>query len=360
MTKELLILLRLGLENSFPEDENLSDFIVLSADKWTQLEDVAQKQGVLGIALDGIERLEATRYGFTKQLPIEQKLDWIGQVMMIEQANQHQKKVMNELAAKWNQEGCRVMVMKGQANGILYPKPEHRSTGDIDCYLFEDYARGNTIARNYGANVDEGWYKHSQIVFKEELFENHQYFVHTRQGKKSKRLQEELEQALDVDKWNCFPGSKVLLPPVQWNAMFLTYHACAHFVSEGLLLKQLLDWAMFIKAAEYKIDWTAFYDFCERYNYRRFVDAVTTISVNSLGVKLTNPDIVINSAYSDRILQSVFDESYIISRNGGWGERIQIVKNLFYNKWKYEEICQQSIWKQLWWYASGYLLRTEN
>lgn len=360
MTKELLALLRLGLGNSPLEDETLSDFILLSADKWTQLEYVALKQGVLGIALDGVEKLESTRKGLTKQLPVEQKLDWIGKLMMIEQANQHQKEVMNELAAKWNQEGCRVMVMKGQANGVLYPKPEHRSTGDIDCYLFEDYAKGNNVARNAGADVDEGWYKHSQISFKEELFENHQYFVHTRQGNKSKRLQKELEQALDVKEWNFFPGSKVLLPPVQWNAMFLTYHACAHFVSEGLLLKQLLDWAMFIKDAEYIIDWPAFYDFCNRYNYRRFVDAVTTISVNYLGVKLTNTQIVTKSAYADRVLQSIFNENYTISRSGGWGERIQIVKNLFYNKWKYEEICQQSIWKQLWWYASGFLFHTDN
>ena len=67
----------------------------------------------------------------------------------------------------------------------MYPKPEHRSPGDIDCYLMNDkvyretvsgYQLGNDIARAAGAKVDESWYKHSVISYKGETFENHQYF----------------------------------------------------------------------------------------------------------------------------------------------------------------------------------------
>ena len=43
------------------------------------------------------------------------------------------------------------------------------------------------------------------------------------------------------------PRTDVLLPPPIFNAIFLTYHAQAHFLEEGLRLKQLLDWAMFLK-----------------------------------------------------------------------------------------------------------------
>src|SRR5574344_1565197 len=161
MEKELLALLRLGLAITTTEEENLSDFIVLTADKWVRIGDLARKQGVLGIMLDGVDKLETTRYGLTRELSAAQKLEWIGEVLQIEQRNRRQIVVMNDLACKWKRQGCRVMVMKGQANGVLYPKPEHRNPGDIDCYLFENYARGNDIARQEGANVDESWYKHS-------------------------------------------------------------------------------------------------------------------------------------------------------------------------------------------------------
>lgn len=362
MEKELFALLRLGLGNSNPEQENLSDFIMMPAEQWGKLGEKALEQGILGIIMDGVELLDATPYGPIKGLTKEQKLEWIGQAMQIEQANRHQIMVMNELAQKWDDGGCKVMVMKGQANSLMYPHPEHRSPGDIDCYLFENYQLGNDIAKREGAKVDEGWYKHSQISYKGELFENHLFFVHTREGKRSKRLQKELEQALQVNEWNTFPDSKVLLPPVQWNAMFLTYHACAHFLSEGLRLKQILDWAMFIKTHQNDVDWESFYEYCDRYHFRRFADAMTAISVNYLGIKIEKAEITTNSPYVEKILKStLYDDDYIYNAGENiWISRWHVVRSLFKYRWRYEEIYEESVWMQLWWYASGFLFHTEN
>lgn len=361
MEKKLFALLRIGLGNSKPEEETLSDFIMMSAELWAKLGEKALEQGVLGIFLDGVELLDATPYGPTRELSKEQKLEWIGQVMQIEQGNRHQTMVMNDLSQKWIDEGCKVMVMKGQANGMLYPNPEHRNPGDIDCYLFDNYQLGNEIAKKEGAKVDEGWYKHSQICYKGELFENHLFFVHTREGKRSKRLQKELVEALQVKEWNTFHESNILLPPVQWNAMFLTYHACAHFLSEGLRLKQILDWAMFLKKEQNNVDWKSFYEFCERYHFRRFADAMTVISVKYLGITVDNPQITSESPYVEKILNStLYDEDYIYnSGENTWKGRFHVIHSLFKYKWKYNEIYQESVFKQLWWYVSGYLFHTE-
>lgn len=359
--KELFALLRLGLGNSTVEEENLSYFIMMNAQQWVLLGDMAMKQGVLGVAIDGLDKLGASAYGATRALSVHLKLEWIGQVMQIEQRNSLQIEVMEELAQKWIDGGCRVMVMKGQANAIMYPHPEHRSPGDIDCYLFEDYAKGNDIAREAGANVDESWYKHSVISYKGETFENHQYFVHTREGKQSKLLQQELKVALKSDKWDCLPDSGVLTPPAQWNAMFLTYHACAHFLSEGLRLKQVLDWAMFLKRHQEDVNWKAYYTFCERHHLRRFSEALTAICEKYLGIRILNTTITKDDTYTEKIINSIFnDDDYIYSEGeSGWKERWHVVRNLFRYRWKYEEIYQQSIWKQLWWYASGFLFKTE-
>lgn len=360
--EQLLALLRLGLSTSTIEKENLSDFIMLSSDKWARLGDMARIQGVLGFVLDGIECLEETPYGPTRELSKQQKLEWIGQVMQLEQGNKHQMEVMSDLALKWINEGCKVMLMKGQANGLLYPKPFHRSPGDIDCYLFENYQLGNEIAKRAGAVVDEGWYKHSQIFYKGEMFENHQYFDHTRDGIRGKQIEKELENALNVDSSEY--GSltpTILMPPCQWNAMFLTYHACAHFVSEGLRLKQILDWAMFLVKHQQDVDWKRFYEYCERNHLRKFVDAMTTISVEHLGLEINNSDIVVGSPYTEKILNdTLYADDYVYNAGGSvWKCRWLVVKNLFKYRWKYEEIYEESVWKQLWWYVSGYLFHTE-
>lgn len=359
--EQLFALLRLGLNTSTIEKENLSNFIMMPADKWSSLGNMARNQSVLGIFLDGIDKLENTRYGLTGELKANQKLEWIGEVLQIEQKNQHQTVVMTDLAVKWQKDGIRVMVMKGQANGHLYPNPLHRSPGDIDCYLFENYALGNEIARSAGANVDEGWYKHSQISYKGEMFENHQFFVHTREGKRSKLLQKELVDALKTDKWEHFPNSCICLPPSQWNAMFLTYHACAHFITEGLRLKQVLDWAMFLQNEQEKVNWKQFYAFCDRHHLRRFADAITSICVKHLGIQINNSEITTESPYADKILQSaLYDDDYIYGAGESrWGGRWHLVKSLFKYRWKYEEIYQQSVWKQLWWYFTGFLFHTE-
>lgn len=73
MEKELFTLLRSGLENSTPDQENLSDLIMMSSDRWSKIGEIAQKQGVLGIMLDGIDKVESTRYGLTKELSTNDK-----------------------------------------------------------------------------------------------------------------------------------------------------------------------------------------------------------------------------------------------------------------------------------------------
>lgn len=363
MKNAIFTLLRLGLNNSTTDKENLSDFIMMTETQWEALGDLARQQGVLGIILDGVEKLNTSRYGATRELNAILKLAWIGEVVQIEQRYHRQKDVMNDLSEKWKDNGCRVMIMKGLANAILYPNPEHRNPGDIDCYLFDKYAIGNTIAREADIPVNESWYKHSVISYKGETFENHQYFVHTREGERSKKLEKELEAALEIEE----SGFKQLtpftvIPPVQWTAMFLTYHACAHFLTEGLRLKLVLDWAMFLKVHQDDVNWKDFYAFCERYHLKIFAETITAISYAYIGVEISNPDIIKDSIHAERVLNSIlYDDDYIYSENEcGWKEKWHIVRNLFHYRWKYEEIYNESVWKQLWYYASGYLFKTEN
>lgn len=46
--------------------------------------------------------------------------------------------------------------------------------------------------------------------------------------------------------------------PVMFNALFLTYHALGHFLSEGIKLKQVVDWTMFLLHESTKNNWNEF------------------------------------------------------------------------------------------------------
>ena len=146
-----------------------------------------------------------------------------------------------------------------------------------------------------------------------------------------------------------------------FNALFLTYHGLAHFVSEGIRLKQIMDWAMFLRREQSRIDWPRFYALCDEFHFRRWVDALSDIAVHRLGVAVTVPGVTVDSPYADRILHSaLYDKDFVFSSGkGGWANRLHLVTNMFKYSWKYHRIYQESVLKQLWFYASGFIFKTE-
>lgn len=367
MTEDLLFLLvRLGLGNSSARDESCEVLSSLDAAGWKALIDLAFEQGMASLAVDGLQkslekRAESLEFALDSPELEDLKYEWFGSVFQDEQDNKDQISVLKDMASRWAEEGCRMMLMKGQAAALYYPAPSHRTTGDIDCYFPGNYEKANSVAEKAGAIVDTHWYKHSQIHYKGEMFENHQYFVHTRDGKRGKLLNATLCSLLEGVSYKTFPDSQILLPPVMFNALFLTYHALAHFLAEGMRLKQVVDWAMFLKAEQDNIDWEKFYALCGTFHFKRFVDVMNDIAVHKLGVKVHNPLIATDSPYTDKVLHSIFHDKDFVFGSGksGWANRLHLVTNLFKYSWKYHQIYQDSILKQLWYYASGYIFKTE-
>lgn len=85
--------------------------------------------------------------------------------------------------------------------------------------------------------MDEGWYKHSEINYKGELFENHQYFVHTREGKRSKQLQKELEKTLSGSAGKTMSGSNAITPPRAVECHVSNLPCVFSFFDRGLEVK---------------------------------------------------------------------------------------------------------------------------
>ena len=185
--KVLFALLRLGLGTSSDiQKESISDLFMFSEKQWKQLTEMAAFQGVSGVVLDGLQVImnELGPGCFSRSIATDKWkmffLQWIGEVQQgYEGGNIQQMVVVDAIQRKWAESGIRMMLMKGQATGTYYLEPKHRSPGDIDCYFFDDYTRGNELAKEWADKVDEHWYKHSVIAFGGQTIENHQYFVHT-------------------------------------------------------------------------------------------------------------------------------------------------------------------------------------
>lgn len=358
MQNQLFILLRVGLELSVPTDADRKAFDGFSQNDWRELIAFAWKHAVGAIAFDGYQKLFDGKHQIIDKPLL---LQWFAQTITLEKRNINQVNVLKKFCGSLIGNACIIMLMKGQANALYYPYPLHRSTGDVDIFTFDTYDRCNLSAREMGAKVDESWYKHSQIFYNGEMFENHRYLVHTREGKRSKLLNEAISKSTLSHPYRLYQDTDIILPTSEFNAKFLTYHALAHFLSEGLRLKQVVDWVMFVNAEKDNVKWSDLYSFCDKFHLRRFLDVMNDIAVHQFGVRMDKNDIVITNPYTEKVLKSIlYDEDFVFSSGeGGWRNRLHILKNLWTYRWKYHDIYQESILKQLYYYASGYLLKTE-
>ena len=329
--------------------------------EWAKVYKLARKQGVLALAFDGLMKLFEADKAFAKSFPQPLKLQWINAVFQIEQRYNVSRDVCADLADKWAEQGIKTLCLKGMAFSTYYPEPSHRECGDFDCYLFDDYAKGNAIARELGAKVDEGMYKHSEMIYRKVMVENHRFIVAVRNGKKTKSLHALLDSLARNEERTPLFDTKIEMPSPMFNAIFLNYHSLTHFLSEGIRLRHLLDWALFLKAEQKKLDWKRFYEACEEYHLRQFVDCMTALAVAVCGVKLENEAITATSPYAERVIDSIVNEdNAVFSQNvGAWRKRVLLVKNIFISRWKYRAFSSQGVVARLCSLVWGFLTHPE-
>ena len=300
-----------------------------------------------------------------KQLPIEQqpprnlKLQWALSAEQIEKRYRKQSTMAGELAQIYNEQGIKTIVLKGLAISGYYPVPEHRECGDLDCFLVKSdnalaadaggrpiscYDKGNKVAKDAGADVEIGIYKHSHIHYKGLMVENHAFCTAVRGYRDRKDLERHLQQLLIEKPLTRIGDTHLYRPCADFNALFLTAHSFGHFLTEGIKLRHVLDWAYLLKAEQNNIDWKSFYSWCDRMHYTKFADALTAISVKHHGLTITNSEIHQYSNLADKVLDDIMNSKRSIhnTRTSKFKKRMIIIRNHIIGGWKYRELYEKS------------------
>ncbi len=246
----------------------------------------AAKQGVAAFLFDGIQKSISSKSIAPDSICRRLKMTLYAHTLQLEKQCKAQYARAVELSSLYADEGIRVVVLKGIAAGLNYPMPQHRPCGDFDCYLMGDYVKGNEIARNAGAEVEYHSYKHSHITYKGLMVENHQFLTAHRGNKQMKRFEKCLIDLLN-EGYNCKIGNTCMeCPSPLFNAVYLTHHAKEHFISEGIALRHLCDWAMLLHKHADRIDWQQFTIIANEFGLRKFADAMTCLSVKYLKISI--------------------------------------------------------------------------
>lgn len=301
--KQFFELLQSGLWN------RSADVRLFDNTNWQGIFQLAKQQAVMGIVFDGIHTLPITMHP-----PRPLYLQWCTSVAQIEEANKLLNEVAGELFAYYKNEGLKPILLKGQGVAINYPHPEHRQPGDIDVLIGDAYyTRGNDLLEAYGGNRHPtGTYKHTSFDYRNVEIENHRIAAMLRNpisDRRFRKLAEELPGAALTVKLS--GGDEVDIPPPTFNTMYLLVHAVTHFISGGVGLRQICDWARLVYTHKADINREELNTMLRNCHYMRPAKAFATIAIDYLGlpeeyspVSITNADRKCTAMMLDDILQT--------------------------------------------------------
>lgn len=316
---------------------------------WNSIKTLADEHGLSAIVLDGIEQLPEK-----KRPSKEFLLNWIGESLQLyEQRYVFYSRAIAELAGWYNAHSYKMMVLKGYACSLDWPKPDHRPCGDIDIWLFGKQEEADKLlAKETGIEVDKSEHHHTVFYWKDFMVENHYDFLNVYQHKSSAEMEKILKSLGNSDSnFVDLNGERVYLPTVNLHALFLLRHSMCHFTAEGITLRQLLDWAFFVKSHSKEIDWDWLEGILEQYGMKRLYDVFNAICVGDLGfdVKLF-PRVQFNPSLKDKVLKEIMSPKYPINdlpRN--FFKRVMFKLRRWNDyAWKHRMCHNDSMWSSFW------------
>ena len=139
---------------------------------------------------------------------------------------------------------------------------------------------------------------------------------------------------------------QVLLPPPNFNALFLERHAIGQFAQEGIVLRHYCDWFCFLQKWGAHINKERFQELMDARRLTPIVSAFTAIAVEKLGLSPEKAPIYSpNPSLQQRMLDDTFTQTIkkCPSKNP---VRIFLhkCKKLQQRKWKYDLIYPGHYW----------------
>lgn len=351
VNRSFLSLLRLGIGNSSPRDVSLPKEF-----DWEAVKALADKQGLSAVILDGIERLPDN-----KRPPEDVLLEWIGDSLYYDALYEDYRKAIRTLAGFYNQHGFKMMVVKGLACSLDWPKPSHRPCGDIDIWQFgKQRIADEVIERETGIEVDNSHHHHTVFYWGDYMVENHYDFINVHHHRSNAELEKILkDQARDDSHFVEIKGEKVYLPSPNLHALFLLRHAMMHFAATEITLKNLLDWGYFVQAHGKAVDWKWLSDVLERFGMKELFHIFNAICMEDLGFdKNLFPAASVNAELKERVLTEILNPEIPNEKPSKLLARaVWKLHRWKANEWKHRLCYRESMWSAFWSGVWNHLLK---
>lgn len=327
---------------------------------WPAVQDLAEKQGLGAIVLDGIERLPED-----ERPPKNLLLNWIGEVMQsYENRYELYKRTISDMAGFYNVHGLKMMVLKGYACSLDWPKPNHRPCGDIDIWQFGEQRKADgLVTSEKGIKVDNSHHHHTVFKWGDVIVENHYDFINVYHHKSNNELEKIFKElGHDDSHFVELNGEKLYLPSPNLHALFLLKHTMNDFTSFSMSLRQLVDWGFFVEKHTKEVDWEWLIGILKKFHMMDFYNTITAICVEDLGFEASIfPIVQFHPDLKEKVLKDILYPDYSAS------EPSCLIPRLLYkyrrwqgNVWKQDLCYSESRWSAFWSGVWGHLLKPKS
>ena len=216
---------------------------------WETLLKYAIQQGVSAIVFPAFEFLKI-------KPPLRTLLKWFGQVEFIKSNYMIHERGCQQMVALCKDAGANMFVIKGLSLADFYPNPASREFGDLDIFTFNTNGSAhesvNRLVEKKGIKV-KCWDKHDVFNYRGVHIEHHSYFV-SNKSKSGRRINDYLiRMVLDGNYMNV--KDNLYFPSPDFNAIYLMIHTIEHMSYEGIILKNVLDYGVFLMRDGNKVNW---------------------------------------------------------------------------------------------------------
>lgn len=210
---------------------------VPSNKEWAALYEESEKQSVVGIMLDGIERIPE------EQRPLQELLlQWIGADQIIEQNTIRLTKASVETVKFFHNKGFACTLLKGAAVGSYYPNPNRRQSGDVDVWLDGGREKIYDFARAYDKDGKLYGVTYHHIHF--HLFDDVHVEAHIWPSFLSSPLR---NHRLHNFFYQYRPSHDSYKPSLAFDRVFILLHCYQHMCGYGVGLRQIMDYFYVLK-----------------------------------------------------------------------------------------------------------------
>lgn len=334
---------------------------------WQATKALAGKQGLTAIVVDGIEQLPDT-----KRPSKELLLQWIGEVFQnYENRYKLYRRAIVELAGWYNVHGYKMMVLKGYACSINWPKPEHRPCGDIDIWQFGEQKKADgLLTSENGIKVDNSHHHHTVFTWGDFMVENHYDFINVYHHESNEELEKNFKELGKDDSHfvelngdtSTGSASKVYLPSPNLHALFLLKHTMNDFTSFSMTLRQLLDWGFFVEKHTKEVDWEWLMGILKKFHMMDFYNIISAVCVEDLGFEASIfPIVQFRLELKDKVLKDILYPKYSVSEPSCLIPRsVYKYRRWQGNAWKQKLCYSENRWSAFWSGVWGHLLKPKS